>query len=255
MSVDVAFLCLQDQWKSQSQSLAKKFQLNLVFKEDKKYTAFLYLDKAGFLDIYLTLWGGAKHLGLDFSSNKKQQLKKKSWSLKSLLPRALGLDKSKVPVLDITAGFCEDSFILSSLGIKVSAVEQSAIIFSLVEAVLKKMDTMDIVRPTFNLICKNSIKYMENLITLNQKPEVIYMDPMFEISSRKALSNKSMQVLQVLESYTKDLKEKNLLLLNQALNCATKRVVLKRQKKMTSLKKPNYTLEGKLVRYDVYLVT
>ncbi len=167
-----------------------------------------------------------------------------------MLPRALGLDKLNTDVLDITAGFCEDSFILSSLGVQVSSIEQSKIIFSLVKAALQKEGRDS----EFTLICKNSIEYMQNLIDLNKRPKVIYMDPMFEINSRKALSNKSMQVLQILESYEEDLKEKNLLLLNKALVCANGRVVLKRHKKMPSLKKPNHTLEGKLVRYDVYLV-
>ncbi|MBE8163227.1 MAG: class I SAM-dependent methyltransferase [Bdellovibrionaceae bacterium] len=250
MSSSVAFLCKKDQWKNPSQVLAKQLNLHLIFKEDKKYTAFLYLDELGFLDVYLPSWGGSKSLGLDFSDNKKEQFKKKAWSLKSLLPRALGLDKKIVSVLDITAGFCEDSFILTSLGIKVSAVEQSKTIVSLVTAALQKTTRSS----EFVLIGKNSLNYMQNLIDTNQRPPVIYMDPMFEISSRKALSNKSMQVLQVLEPYTEGLKEKNVLLLNQALACASERVVLKRHKKTPSLKKPNYILEGKLVRYDVYLV-
>lgn len=250
LSSNIAFLCKQDKWKGQSQVLAKKFHLNLIFTEEKVYTTFLYLDEFGFLDIYLSSWGGSKSLSLDFSEIRKGQFKKKSWSLKSLLPRALGLDKLNTSVLDITAGFCEDSFILSSLGIKVCAIEQSKIIFSLVESALQKEGQAN----EFTLICKNSLQYMQNLTDLNQRPDVIYMDPMFEISSRKALSNKSMQVLQALEGYAKNLKEKNLLLLNQALSCASKRVVLKRHKKMLSLKKPSYTLEGKLVRYDIYLV-
>lgn len=250
MPSPIAFLCIKNKWKSQSELLSQKFHLSLIFAEEKKYTAFLYLDEFGFLDIYLPSWGGSKSLGLDFSNKRKAQFKKKSWSLKSLLPRALGLDKSKVSVLDITGGFCEDSFTLSSLGIKVCAIEQSKIIFSLVEAALEKEGQVS----EFTLFCKNSLEYMQDLIVLNQRPKAIYMDPMFEISSRKALSNKSMQVLQVLESYTEDLKEKNLLLLNQALICASNRVVLKRHKKTPSLKKPSYTLKGKLVRYDIYLV-
>lgn len=250
MFSEVAFLVKSEIWKQKSLFLAKAFQLKVVFKAEPGYKAFLFLDKEGLLDVCLPAWGSYQALGLEFSLKRQDQVRGRGWSLKSLLPRALGLDKKKYTVLDVTAGFCEDSFILSSLGIEVLSVEQSKIIFSLVKDAVSRVESGKI----FSLVNQNSIEYMQNLVSLKQRPEVIYMDPMFEIVTRKALSNKSMQVLQVLESYSVDLKQKNLLLLEGALTCSTKRVVLKRHKKMPSLKKPSYILEGKLIRYDVYLV-
>lgn len=250
MSSKIAFLCQNPELKQASQLLAKKFNKDLIFCEDKKYSGFLYLNKESLLDMYLGSWGAGKTLDLDFTKQKTIDLKKKLWSLKSLLPKALALDKNLEPILDITAGFCNDSFILSSLGVKVCALEQSNIIFSLVEAGLQKTG----VNKPFKLLCTNSLDYMQNLINLNQRPKIIYMDPMFEIASRKALSNKSMQALQLLETYTSDLKQKNLDLLLKALSCASQRVVVKRSKKTASLKKPSYTLHGKLLKYDVHLI-
>lgn len=250
MSSKIAFLCQNLDLKKPSQILAKKFNKNLIFCEDSNYDAFLYLNKRALLDMYLRSWKTGKTLGLDFTEHKKIGLKNKLWSLKSLLPKALALDKHLDPVLDITAGFCNDSFILSSLGVRVCALEQSHVIFSLVEAALQKAENKE----PFKLLCTNALDYMQELIHLDQRPKLIYMDPMFEIASRTALSNKSMQALQLLESYTKDLQQKNVDLLQKALLCASHRVVVKRNKKTASLKKPSYTLHGKLLKYDVYLI-
>ena len=84
-----------------------------------------------------------------------------------------------------------------------------------------------------------------------RKPEVVYLDPMFPQRTKGARVKKEMQVFHQLIG--KDSAAELLLLIAQ--ECAQKRVVVKRPRIAPSLAglKPNYTLEGKSNRYDIYL--
>ena len=85
----------------------------------------------------------------------------------------------------------------------------------------------------------------------NKKPEVVYLDPMFPLRTKSAQVKKEMHVFHQLIG--KDIDAD--LLLQIAQECAQKRVVVKRPRIAPFLAghKPNYTLEGRSNRYDVYL--
>ena len=89
------------------------------------------------------------------------------------------------------------------------------------------------------------------LVTLDVKPDCVYIDPMFPPKRKKsALAKKSMTVLRDLLGNDED-KEA---LFAQAYQAATKRVVVKSPHHAEPLAgKPNESFSGKLLRYDVYL--
>jgi 16S rRNA (guanine1516-N2)-methyltransferase len=174
---------------------------------------------------------------------------------KQPLARAIGLKGSIYPsVLDATAGLGRDGFILASLGCRMFLVEQSPIIGMLLEDGLERArqvpETAFIVA-RITLIQTNSIEWMAKLSAHNC-PEVVYLDPMYPERSKSALVKKEMRLLRALIG-----KDENApLLLKAALECARQRVVVKRPRLAPAIEgpKPNFTLESKNTRFDIYLV-
>jgi 16S rRNA (guanine1516-N2)-methyltransferase len=85
-----------------------------------------------------------------------------------------------------------------------------------------------------------------------ERPDIIYLDPMFPSRDKSASVKKEMVILQNL--LEKDLDAATLF--TAALACSRRRVVVKRPRlaPALSLQKPNYTLQGKSSRFDIYLV-
>ncbi|CAB1277183.1 class I SAM-dependent methyltransferase [Candidatus Nitrosacidococcus tergens] len=176
-------------------------------------------------------------------------------SNKELIARAVKLKNIKNPrVLDITAGLGKDGFILASLGYQVSMVEKSPIVHLLLEDGLTRANQIpelsEITCRIFN-IYKDSIDYMHHM-DKQDYPEIIYVDPMFPERSKSALVKKEMQLLQDLVG----VDQNDPLLLEVALEYAQKRVVVKRPRLAPPIKgpSPGFTLQGKSIRFDIYLI-
>jgi len=82
---------------------------------------------------------------------------------------------------------------------------------------------------------------------------VIYLDPMFPDSRKSALVKKEMRILREVVGEDVDATE----LLQLALLCAKRRVVVKRARLASIIEgpKPDLQFKGKSSRYDVYLNT
>ena len=95
------------------------------------------------------------------------------------------------------------------------------------------------------LYYEDSIKAMREL---KEKPDVVYLDPMFPLRTKSGLVKKKFQLIHELEKPCEDEKE----LLEAALSAALVRVVIKRPLKGECLAgvKPDYSIEGSTVRYD-----
>ena len=86
----------------------------------------------------------------------------------------------------------------------------------------------------------------------NEKPQVIYLDPMFPQKKKSSLPRKEMVLFRSLVGDDTDSEE----LLQIALKTAKERVVVKRPLKSAPiLKEPQHSFEGNSVRYDLYLVS
>jgi 16S rRNA (guanine1516-N2)-methyltransferase len=88
-------------------------------------------------------------------------------------------------------------------------------------------------------------------LTESQRPDVVYLDPMFPARSKSAQVKKEMQVFHQLVGTDPDADQ----LLELARACAKKRVVVKRPRIAPELAaaRPSYTLTGKSNRYDIYV--
>lgn len=170
------------------------------------------------------------------------------------IAKAIGLKHGKTPtVLDATAGLARDAYILATLGCKITLVEQSPVLYTLLKDGIERAlasDAEHSVRNFTNLICANSVHYIKHADPATP-PDVIYIDPMYPERKKSALVKKDMQILQRLlgEDILSDA------LLDAALGYATKRVVVKRPIHADPINdvKPTVNISSKKTRYDIYI--
>lgn len=199
-------------------------------------------------------------LAVDFNSpTLKRRINDKA-NINSELARAIGVNKhGQLAVLDATAGFGRDSFVLASLGCFVTALERAPVVFELFVNGLKRASAqaassrlsehLQIHQLDFLKLEKTSQSYKE--LYHDQAPQVIYLDPMFPARTKSALVKKESRWLKELVGEDPDADQ----LLLHALKFGAKRVVVKRPKAAGFLanQKPTHTINGKSVRFDVYI--
>lgn len=162
-----------------------------------------------------------------------------------LLFRAVNASDAKT-ILDSTAGLGQDSILLASWGFEVVACERNEKVFKLLNDGVRRLREKS-TEFTLTVFNEDARKKMAEL-----KPDVVYLDPMYPDLKSSALPKKEMQLLRKLFNEV-DPEQETLELLDQALKFARKRVVLKRPPAAPILYKPSHSLEGKAVRFDIYV--
>ena len=176
------------------------------------------------------------------------------------IAKAVGVSGRFLPrVLDLTAGLGGDGFVLASLGCRVSLVERYPLICSLLRDGINRAreegESDPSIRDLMNrldLIECDSLEILSD-ITIDQRPDVIYLDPMFPHRKKSAKVKKEMQAFQYIVGSDIDSDG----LLERALEIARYRVVIKRPSvaKFLGDKKPTYSLEGKSTRFDIFALS
>lgn len=175
---------------------------------------------------------------------------------KQLLARAIGIKNGIRPtVLDATAGLGVDAFVLASLGCEIVLLERSPIIGTLLQDGLdrfRKQSQFKTIKMDLHIL--QAIDYFDKILHAKiKKPDIIYLDPMYPERKKAALGKKSMRILHELVGTDEDAAE----VLALALQCAKKRVVVKRPSYAASLGllKPDLVFSlGGSCRHDVYFV-
>jgi 16S rRNA (guanine1516-N2)-methyltransferase len=177
------------------------------------------------------------------------------WRLKrvnheSNLRKALGKTDKQLSIFDSTAGLLTDTMIFLSLGHKVVAVEQSKIIYSLVNDAISR--------------AQNKIPELKNLIFLNDNSldvyksmskgfDVIYLDPMYpSLNKKNKKSGRLENIKRILE--IENLTESGENLVKDFFDLEYKKIILKRPLKYRkNYSNINYQILGKTTRFDIYL--
>ena len=166
----------------------------------------------------------------------------------------MGLKGGAAPVvLDLTAGLGRDSFILASLGCTVRMVERSPVVAALLADGIERAREEPALA---GIMARISLRMGESLEILRtwqeERPEVVYIDPMYPHRSKSALVKKEMRLIRLLVGDDEDSDA----LLRAALGVASRRVVVKRPCLAPALLGPNanFTISGKNNRFDVYLL-
>ncbi len=191
-----------------------------------------------------------RRISVDFAHSSLQQ-RVKSGS-KDLLVRACGLHKAKHNirrVMDATAGFGADAWVLASQGVEVIAIEQDVLVTAMLENALKRAQRLGLEGAQ-----KLTIFWGDSVLMQRQEPvDIVYLDPMFSGGRRKAASSKSMSFLQdwLAHRYS---QQAHSALFDWACKTASSRVVVKRGIKATPLSAyaPTFQIKGKTHRFDVY---
>ncbi|MFM5095860.1 class I SAM-dependent methyltransferase [Aeromonas rivipollensis] len=170
------------------------------------------------------------------------------------IAKAVGLKSGAMPtVVDATAGLGRDAFVLASLGCKVTLIERSPVVAALLQDGLARAAQDPEIGPW---VCERMHLLqgpaVDNLLALSERPDVIYLDPMFPHKQKSALVKKEMRVFQSLVGPDLDADA----LLPAALKMANKRVVVKRPAYAGWLNehKPSMAIETKGNRFDVYVM-
>ena len=171
--------------------------------------------------------------------------KNKSLSRNQNLAQAIGFKNQPLSVLDITAGWAKEAFLIFQLGCQVTAIESNPFVFYFVQESLEynKIDTSQ-----FQIKLGNSLNYLKSLKNFRHYPDVIFMDPMFT-GRKKSLSKKPLRILKKIVGETINKQ----ILFNTALLKAKKRVIVKRHKLDKPLQKNILcSFKGHSVCYDVF---
>ena len=201
--------------------IRKSFSSNLII---------LVTDKGIFLqDLSLK---NSKPFDLNFISLRERVNKK------NLIEKCFLKFNKKYRVYDLSAGFCFDAFIISSLGFDVQAYEKESWLFEFTSEKLKKDRVKNI-----NLINKNSLDILKTV----QAQSIVYLDPMFGVDN-KSFAKKEMHFLR------KSLQDDSENLLENALNSKAELVVLKKHRldDLKTEKKPSFELTGKVVSLNIF---
>ena len=143
-------------------------------------------------------------------------------------------------------------FLLAAQGYEVTLYEQNPVIAALLKDAIrrakKNMDLKDIAG-RMKVIEGNSVEGMSKLL---DPVDVIYLDPMFPARQKSSLINKKLQLIQKLEPPCSGEKD----LFDAAIRANPDKIIVKRPLKSECLagREPSYTLKGKAIRYDCYVL-
>ena len=237
--------------------LAERLSLNIL-PINESATPFVLNYKEDYTELIDQESNTAIHV--DFLFGSLAHRKKYGGGQGQAIAKAIGIKKYKLPlnILDVTTGLAKDAFVLACLGCSITMIERHPIIAELVRNALEQAEKADefqkINQQGFKLIETDAIHYLEKITDL---PDVIYLDPMYPQRKKKAAVKKNMQILQKLIGHepSKEIDESKLF--NLAINKAKKRVVIKRPKGAPSISNtsPTMTIESKITRYDVYVLS
>ena len=168
------------------------------------------------------------------------------------LPKAVGMKAGLTPrITDVTAGLGRDAFLLASLGSKVTLIERSDIMYSLLRDGMEEARQQGGIHAEIisrmTLIHGDSIELLPSL-----NPEIVLVDPMHPPRKKSALVKGEFREIREIVGVDND----QLTLIETALATASKRVVLKWQAHASALdgvKACSHQIIGKSIRFDVFM--
>lgn len=264
--------------------------LPLLAADESRDGLALVCDEAGIL---LERRSGRQRtrLTISFMSGALQYRARLHSARSEMLVRACAVPNDGTPwrIVDATAGLGRDAFLLAFCGAEVTLVERHPVLALMLAQALDELalgakqqatsqdpgtagaavgdallqrDAADdfhgrpAVAARLHLFEQDAVACLQAL-SGDERPDVVYCDPMFPPRSKSAAVSGEMQILHRLVGDTADAGE----LLAAALRCARRRVVVKRPLRAPALLAaglenihPSYALSGRTSRFDVYLI-
>lgn len=234
--------------------LANRLALPLLPPGDESFPLLLVVT-AGRLELRQTGPWAPGPVYVDFLEGKADFRRRYGSSRDEGVIRAVASKRNRTPtVLDATGGLGRDAFVLAAHGCRVTLIERQTVLFSLLADGLARAARDEkvgrIVEERLQLRSGDSRTIMREL-NAAERPEVIYLDPMYPHRDKSALVKKEMVVLRLLAGPDQDSAE----LLAAARICATRRVVVKRPAGAEPLaeRPPDLVQNSGSHRFDIYL--
>jgi len=189
---------------------------------------------------------------VDFLKGRSHYRRLHGGGIKEILAKACGVKSHHKPsILDLTAGWGKDAFVLASLGCPITLVEKHPMVAALLEDGLKRLKaSANIPAVQMNLHFDEALHFLRTQLSPQSLPDVIYIDPMHPSRNKSARVKKDMQLLQ--EWLPPESQPEKLL--ETALDYARERVVLKwpENAHFACKEKPAFTYKGNTVKFEIY---
>jgi len=177
------------------------------------------------------------------------------WRLKrveheKLIKKALGKSPKPLKILDCTAGLLQDTLLFLSLGHEVTAVEQSKLLFHLLQdGINRSLPFQDNLFLNLTMVQGNACSFAREA----QEFDVIYYDPMYPPSKKSALGSGQLEYLsKILE--VEQISNKPQMDFEVLQLMPVKKMIVKRPIKAEPFNTGiNYQVSGKTTRFDVYI--
>ena len=236
--------------------LSRRLRIPLVTEQQTETFDLLLLCTAQGLAVVGTGPESPGPVMIDFASPTMEYRRRHGGGRRQPMARAVGLKGENQPtVIDATGGLGRDAYVLAHLGCYVQMIERCPIVGVLLEDGLQRAKQhpgpAEIIRHRLTLTVGDSRTILQNLPE-KDRPQVIYLDPMYPHRTKSSLVKKEMRILRALAGDDQDAPS----LLEASLGCARNRVVVKRPRLAEAIKgiAPSTVITGKKSRYDVYLI-
>lgn len=235
----------------EAERLARRFNLPLGAGLGKSaYTLVLTPER---LELRDNRPGAPGPVFADFTGGRSRHRRLFGGGKNQPLARAAGIRGDVRPaVVDATAGLGRDAFVLATLGCRVTLVERSPVLAALLADALERaelgQDTADIAA-RMHLVFADARDYLPALPP-QERPDTVYLDPMYPHRSKSALVKKEMRFARELAGDDADAPA----LLAVALHGAARRVAVKRPAGAEPLAGPEPAgcVRSPNTRYDIY---
>lgn len=240
-------VCYADEkFRAKAEKLAKKLNTEIRDEVKENELTLLY-DERG-----LTLTDGDLEVRGDFAENKNR-LSENNLRQEFLVKAVKSKNMGENPlVVDATAGLGEDSILLAAAGYRVIMFEYNPVICALLEDAMDRAREIGELREIIDRMTLVEGDSTEKMSAINERPEAVFLDPMFPERKKSALVKKKFQLLQRLEKPATDERK----MYDEAVGLKPKKIVIKRPLKGPVLEgtKPSYSIKGKAIRYDCILL-
>ena len=192
------------------------------------------------------------------------RLSRQGFEKENVVRAVKGRNKATLPllVLDATAGFGHDGFLLANAGCQLTMVEKNPLLaFLLAQAIHRVADSDDVIAEVASRIIfyeGDSVDVMKSWH--GRRPDVVYLDPMYNTAEQElkrglkktAAVKKNMAFLQQIAAHNSTAEDQRLF--EAAVEIAGSKVVIKRAPGAEHLafQTPASSIEGKSARFDIY---